>query len=320
MINIIIPIYNVEKYLERCLDSVKAQNSKEFKAILVNDGSTDKSEEICRRYVDSDDRFILLNKENGGVTSAIKYGVKNSPQCDYFTFLDADDKFEKDAIKEIETIIKENDYDIISFDFFINYGDKRIKKITSFFKEGKLSDSELKKLKNRCFFDTGIVPARWNKVVKSNIVDKTVECVDEKIIIAEDLLFTALNLNQANSFYYLGKPLIHYYQNEMSAMNKFKDEYFESYKLVYALILKYIGNKDLAFRVYFQNIKTLIQMTIINLEKITAKHKLVYVLNDELTKKILIEYKPTRKKDKILRRLMLKKRIIILRVLTRINK
>lgn len=97
-ISIIIPIYNVEKYLKCCLDSVLDQTFKDFEVILVNDGSTDSCRQICEIYKNKDKRVKVINKENGGLSSARNSGI-NIARGKYITFIDSDDFIEKDMCK-----------------------------------------------------------------------------------------------------------------------------------------------------------------------------------------------------------------------------
>ena len=78
LISIVVPIYNVEKYLRQCLDSIMNQSYEQFECLLVNDGSPDNSADICREYVDKDSRFKYFEKENGGVSSARNLGIERS--------------------------------------------------------------------------------------------------------------------------------------------------------------------------------------------------------------------------------------------------
>lgn len=94
MISVIVPIFNGEKYLKRCLDSLAEQTYKEFEIIMVDDGSTDRTSEICKQYVNSDGRFIYLYKVNGGVGSARNYGVLCA-KGELISFVDADDFVKK---------------------------------------------------------------------------------------------------------------------------------------------------------------------------------------------------------------------------------
>ena len=78
LISIVIPVYNVEKYLEKCLQSVQNQTYNNFEVILVNDGSTDSSLSICEKFVNQDKRFSVFSKENGGMSSARNFGIKKA--------------------------------------------------------------------------------------------------------------------------------------------------------------------------------------------------------------------------------------------------
>lgn len=90
MVSVVIPIYNVEKYLKKCIDSILNQSFNDFEIILVNDGSTDSSIEICNEYIEKDCRIILINKKNGGASSARNAGI-NVAKGKYVSFIDSDD-------------------------------------------------------------------------------------------------------------------------------------------------------------------------------------------------------------------------------------
>ena len=92
-VSVIIPVYNVEQYVEKSIQSVLNQSMKDIEIILVNDGSTDKSGEICDRYGQKEERIIVIHKENGGLSSARNVGVK-AASGDYIGFIDSDDYIE----------------------------------------------------------------------------------------------------------------------------------------------------------------------------------------------------------------------------------
>ena len=98
LISIIIPVYNAEKYLDYCITSILKQTYRTFELILINDGSTDKSEEICLRYQQKDNRICLISKTNEGVSSARNAGLCNSTG-EYITFVDADDYLEHNYLE-----------------------------------------------------------------------------------------------------------------------------------------------------------------------------------------------------------------------------
>lgn len=111
-ISIIIPIYDVESYLRKCLDSIMEQSFPYFELLLINDGSTDASAQICQEYVEKDDRIRYFEKENGGVSSARNFGIKHS-RGEYITFIDSDDWVEPNYLEIFYKSIKEQDADIV---------------------------------------------------------------------------------------------------------------------------------------------------------------------------------------------------------------
>ena len=111
LISIIVPIYNTEKYLRQCLDSIINQTYANFEVLLVNDGSTDLSGMICQEYVENDSRFRYFEKENGGASSARNLGLERSGGA-YITFIDSDDWVEPNYLDVLYTALKENDTDV----------------------------------------------------------------------------------------------------------------------------------------------------------------------------------------------------------------
>ncbi|WP_448912746.1 glycosyltransferase family 2 protein [Gemella sp.] len=110
-ISVIIPVYNAEKYLEQCLNSIKNQTYKNFEVIIVNDGSKDNTEVICKRFSEDDSRFRYFSKENGGVSSARNFGLDNA-NGHYITFIDGDDWVEHNHLEILIKSITENNSDI----------------------------------------------------------------------------------------------------------------------------------------------------------------------------------------------------------------
>lgn len=113
-ISIIIPVYNTEKYIAKCLDSVLAQTFKDFEVICIDDGSTDNSLEILKEYAQKDDRVIIFSQTNKGVSVARNLGIEKS-RGEFIQFVDADDWIKKDCVELAYTKIKENNTDIVTF-------------------------------------------------------------------------------------------------------------------------------------------------------------------------------------------------------------
>ena len=111
LISIIVPIYNVEKYLRQCLDSIQNQTYQNFECLLINDGSPDNSADICREYVEKDSRFRYFEKENGGLSDARNHGIRQS-KGSYLTFVDSDDWLENDALQLLYGALEKENADI----------------------------------------------------------------------------------------------------------------------------------------------------------------------------------------------------------------
>ena len=116
-ISIIIPIYNVESYLRKCLDSIMEQSFPYFELLLINDGSTDASTQICQEYVEKDDRIRYFEKENSGVSSARNFGIKHS-RGEYITFIDSDDWIEPNYLEILYKTMKEQEADIVVTNYY----------------------------------------------------------------------------------------------------------------------------------------------------------------------------------------------------------
>ena len=121
MISIIVPIYNAEKYLEECLESIRSQTFTDFEAILINDGSTDKSLEICKTYKTHDNRFHIIDNANHGVCYTRNLGLREA-KGEFIAFIDADDKYDCDFLECLFYEITNKKADIAVCDFYSEKG------------------------------------------------------------------------------------------------------------------------------------------------------------------------------------------------------
>ena len=112
MISVIVPVYNVEKYLEECLESIKRQTYTDIEVILVNDGSIDRSKEICERYCEKNSRFKLVNQENKGLSGARNRGMLES-KGEFISFVDSDDVLKEDMLEQLMKQMTSEDIDIV---------------------------------------------------------------------------------------------------------------------------------------------------------------------------------------------------------------
>lgn len=112
--SIVIPVYNVEKYIDRCLKSIAKQNYKNYEVIIVNDGTKDNSVEIINKYLKKYDNFKLYDKKNGGLSDARNYGIKYATG-DYLLFVDSDDYINCELLDKLNNILIEKEYDLVKF-------------------------------------------------------------------------------------------------------------------------------------------------------------------------------------------------------------
>lgn len=125
LISIIVPIYNVEQYLEKCIDSLQSQSLNEIEIILVDDGSPDKCGEICERYAKNDCRIKVIHKPNGGLSDARNVGIKNA-SADFLMFIDSDDWIDSKTCETIYRASEDNNADVVVFGMKLVYDDGRI--------------------------------------------------------------------------------------------------------------------------------------------------------------------------------------------------
>lgn len=195
LLSVIIPVYNSEKTLKRCVDSLLNQDFQDVEIILINDGSTDDSAEICKEYKEKDIRVVYIDKPNGGVSSARNAGLKVA-KGEYILFVDSDDYVLDNYFSVIEEIIsKKCDYAI--FSVVINNGNiSREKRLYNFFSK----DIEQFLPKIIYSITHKQINGPVNKIYRKKILDDNNILFNENLSIAEDWLFNLLYIYHIDSF------------------------------------------------------------------------------------------------------------------------
>ncbi|MDF3265839.1 glycosyltransferase [Lactiplantibacillus plantarum] len=204
---VIVPIYNVEKYIERCLMSLANQTLKNIKIILVDDGSTDSSGRIAEKYADKYNNMIYLNKKNGGLSDARNFGLRHA-EGEYIGFVDSDDYVEPDMFEKMYDLSNNGEKKIIECNFIWEYPNK---------KKNDLIHSYTSK---KDYLINGRVEA-WNKIYKLSWLRKS------RIIFPTGLLYEDLNfffklipyLENIDDIAIAKDYLIHYVQNDNTITN-----------------------------------------------------------------------------------------------------
>lgn len=207
-VSVVVPIYNAEKYLNKCLDSIKSQTLNELQVILVNDGSTDNSEKIIDSYVNKYPHiFEKINKKNGGQAIARNCALENVIG-EYIIFIDSDDYIEPKMLKEMYENAKNNDSDIVICDYYEVFGNKKIEKTAM---------KNFSENINVNYILSNASP--WNKLIKTKIIKENHIRFLEKHIY-EDLATMPILGGYAKNISYIQKPLYDYIIREGSTMRQ----------------------------------------------------------------------------------------------------
>lgn len=218
LLSIIIPVYNVENYLAQCLDSVLNQSYSNIEIVLVNDGSTDKSADICESYAKKDSRIKLIHKENGGLSSARNTGLE-SISGEYVAFLDSDDWLEPDAYSVLMApFLKFGDLDVSRAEYREVYLDREIDNKALFTQEVILNDNEA--LDALCYQDEFLAVV-WSSVYKVSSL-RSLNLIFQNGLYHEDEFFTTVLYGCSPNFrlYYSPTIVLNYRKDREGAITK----------------------------------------------------------------------------------------------------
>lgn len=226
LISVVVPIYNMEKYLEKCINSIINQTYTNLEILLIDDGSTDKSKLIIDKFAREDSRIKAYHKKNGGLSDARNYGIKKATG-EYIGFVDSDDYIEKDMYEKLYNNLIKYKADISVGSFNIIYENDNIKKIEykSVFDKTSVLDSEeaIKLLFSKNDFGN----FAWNKLYKKKLFNNIKYPVNRKM---EDLGTTYKLIDCSTRVVYTPLKLYNYYQRNGSIMRsrdiKFMNDLF----------------------------------------------------------------------------------------------
>lgn len=239
LISVIVPIYNAEKYLQKCLDSIIQQTYTYLEIILIDDGSIDRSMEICDSYTKKDGRIQVIHKKNQGVSAARNDGIKRATG-EYIAFVDADDYIFPDYFDYLYTLLKKYDADMACCDLY------------------KMWDTETLPLFDNCeeeilytaeealrdfFYNKNITGHPFLKLYKRNLVGQL--AFPEKMHYGEDIFFVFHTLQKCKSVVHGTKILYIYIQNDASVTHNFDlKKMFISWRMLQKEIMEYVTKKQ----------------------------------------------------------------------------
>lgn len=212
-VSIIVPIYNAEQYLSRCIDSILNQEYTDFELLLVNDGSTDSSGAICDSYAVKDSRIRVIHKENSGVSDSRNLAIDQA-QGTYLQFLDSDDWITPDATKLFVRAAQEYHCDLVISDFYRVVGERLAQK-GDIEEDNVMTKEEFAShmMENPADFYYGVL---WNKLYRRDIIEKYHLRMDVTISWCEDFMFNLEYIRHAEVFYALQAPIYYYVKTKGS--------------------------------------------------------------------------------------------------------
>lgn len=266
-VSIIVPVYNNAKFLPQCIESLLNQTYNNIEIILINDGSTDSSLKVCKKYEKRDERIKLFSIENSGVSTARNLGIDHSTGK-YITFVDSDDWVEKEMVEFAVKKIKETKSDIVIWSFFRNYPEKELEMSMIPGVEKKFSEDKDKEilylksiyariLEKRNTEDVSAGTVMCKLYEKDLILNNKIR-FNPELIRAEDVVFNLNAFSSAKKICFFNKSLYHYRVNKSSIT--FNARYIQDTKKPFNLLLeefesfintKIKGEKDNYYRALY---------------------------------------------------------------------
>ena len=290
--SIVIPIYNAESVLKSCLDSIMNQNYSYFEVLMINDGSKDNSKKICEEYSKKDERFLLVNQKNRGVSAARNEGIKKA-KGRYLIFVDADDTLSFDFCDNYAKVLSSTNVDMIISGLNL-ISSNRTENVNIRLNTGKYTKEQIGSQISE-WYRNGLLNTPWSKCFKRSLISTF---FNSDITLGEDLIFNLNYLLKCNTIYFLNRPLYNYIiSNPNSLSSKYHIKGFENLNIVYndsyRLFIQNFGEKvDLKEldKKYVTDFCVMAER-LINYNKITWKEKkrLLKVYSEQILKNLHIK-------------------------------
>lgn len=273
-ISIIIPVYNGEKYIEDCIKSLIIQTYSNIEIIIINDCSNDHSLEICKKYADSDKRIIIIDKKyNEGALSARKTGLEHSTG-EYIAFIDSDDWIEADYIEEMVKQADRFNADFVLSNFIREYeSDSEIVRIN--IPAGYYDRIKMEKeifpimIYDTYFYNFGIYPAFWGKLIRKNLVEKYIFKIPNEINYGEDAACIYPLILSSSGCVVVDSPIYHYRKHDSNVTVKFNPKLLLSTELLMVYMKSQIKQNTIINQIYFYELFLVIE-NVINFSKKTG--------------------------------------------------
>ena len=227
-VSIIVPVYNNEKYVKKCITSLLSQTEIDIEIIIIDDGSTDDSFKVCEELSKIDNRIVLIHQENAGVSSARNKGIQVA-KGDYIGFVDSDDWIDKEMYSMLYYKAINESADIVMCDAEIIYMDGRRKEDT-FYTINDM-DSLSKELAPNTLVE--IAGAVWRAIYRKKLIIENNVLFQENIKFSEDRIFNLQCISKMNKLLYIKKGFYKRLVHDSSAVHSFHEDYFERVLISY---------------------------------------------------------------------------------------
>lgn len=226
LVSIVVPVYNTEKYIERCIQSILRQTYKNFELILIDDGSSDDSGKICDRYSEQDERIKVIHNANEGVSSARNFGL-NIACGEWVTFIDADDWIREDTLECLKNQTNKND--IICFSYSEIYPNKTVQR-GKHSGEFQINRDEIRKLELKIIdknlkldekYEGMKITVPWGKFIKRKFLQRNnIKFI--KNLYGEDMIFNLYCFHLSSEIKYIDEPYYYYFHQKQSLYNGYR--------------------------------------------------------------------------------------------------
>jgi len=264
--SVLIPVYNVEKYIAECVESVIQQSYSNFEIILVNDGSTDSSGELCEEFAKKDKRIKVYHKKNEGLMMTRRYGIQKA-SGDYILFLDSDDYWDKALLKIVYSAINKHHCDLVIYNYYRNNGNTFTKNKAVF-----LHESVFDSTNKLALITEGVcrnhLNSMWIKAVKRTLImeDKTPYENYQSVIVSSEDIFQSIPLFfLAEKIVYLDIPLVFYRLIPTSITATYNQKKFEVVQTIFNRKMEYIKTYGVDEEYLISEIKRTALWTIVHL-------------------------------------------------------
>ena len=246
-LSIILPVFNVEKYLDRCIKSIIEGTYKDLEIIIVNDGSKDNSDKIIEGYLKKYNNITYIVKENGGLSHARNVGYAYA-KGEYIAFFDSDDYIEKYMYEKLMAKVKEYNYDIVVCDLYMEYEQtgKKVYVGSNVEKEYKDVEKDNNGISIRKEIMENIYIAVHNKIYKKELIEKTFKNNTPFVngMYYEDIIYTYSILQNIDSISFVNEPLYYYVQRSTSISNNYDKKLYDIITSVEILIENAVKNNN----------------------------------------------------------------------------